>query len=216
MQFIEAAADGSKDFSAVKAGEVVILPAFGASVQEMRLLADRDVQIVDTTCPWVRCASLAGWAGKWTGTRASPARQLTPRRRLAACSWPGDAAQCPVPATTAIAPDAGRLGRRRALACLPSRSCTACPRLPALTCPHLPAVLLRPRPLPACSPAARCGTRWTTRRARGTPRSSTASGTTRRPSPPPPLPVRHRLPTHTRKQLLPAWPGLLWLLECLE
>lgn len=56
VQFIEAAEDGSKDFSGVKQGEVVILPAFGASVQEMRLLADREVQIVDTTCPWVRCA----------------------------------------------------------------------------------------------------------------------------------------------------------------
>ena len=43
-----------QDFSGVREGEVVILPAFGASVQEMRLLSDRKVQIVDTTCPWVR------------------------------------------------------------------------------------------------------------------------------------------------------------------
>jgi 4-hydroxy-3-methylbut-2-enyl diphosphate reductase len=54
VQFIEQGEDGEKDFSGVKEGEVVILPAFGASVQELRLLNDRRVQIVDTTCPWVR------------------------------------------------------------------------------------------------------------------------------------------------------------------
>ena len=44
---------GAKDFSGVSEGEVVILPAFGATVQEMQLLVERGCHIIDTTCPWV-------------------------------------------------------------------------------------------------------------------------------------------------------------------
>lgn len=45
--------DNQKDFSEIAQGDVVILPAFGASVQEMQRLNDLGCKIVDTTCPWV-------------------------------------------------------------------------------------------------------------------------------------------------------------------
>ncbi len=53
IRFIDQDSDGKKDFSEIKEGDVVLLPAFGASVQELDLLAAMNCQIVDTTCPWV-------------------------------------------------------------------------------------------------------------------------------------------------------------------
>ncbi|CAI7815636.1 unnamed protein product [Closterium sp. NIES-53] len=53
MSFIETRGDGSKDFSVVGDDNVVVLPAFGASLQEVTMFHDRNVQMVDTTCPWV-------------------------------------------------------------------------------------------------------------------------------------------------------------------
>lgn len=52
VDFIELV-NGEKDFSVVGHQDVVILPAFGASVSEMQLLNDKGCTIVDTTCPWV-------------------------------------------------------------------------------------------------------------------------------------------------------------------
>lgn len=53
VHFIPVNSHGTKDFSRVEQEDVVILPAFGASVQEMQLLSQKGTTIMDTTCPWV-------------------------------------------------------------------------------------------------------------------------------------------------------------------
>lgn len=55
VQFIEKK-DGDphqKNFDTVGEGDVVILPAFGASYEEMEYFDKKNVEVVDTTCPWV-------------------------------------------------------------------------------------------------------------------------------------------------------------------
>ncbi len=53
IDFLPLREDGTKDLERVNEGDVVILPAFGASVEEMHFLEDRKCEVVDTTCPWV-------------------------------------------------------------------------------------------------------------------------------------------------------------------
>jgi len=53
VNFIEKLDGGGKRFDAVQDNDVVILPAFGASLEEMDLFDKKNVEVVDTTCPWV-------------------------------------------------------------------------------------------------------------------------------------------------------------------
>ena len=52
IEFIEKD-DTGKRFEKVESGDVVILPAFGATLEEMQLMDQRGVTTIDTTCPWV-------------------------------------------------------------------------------------------------------------------------------------------------------------------
>ena len=51
--------EGREQFEVVNKGDIVILPAHGATVAEMLVLSDKNVQIVDITCSWVSKAPFA-------------------------------------------------------------------------------------------------------------------------------------------------------------
>jgi len=53
VNFIKKDEENIKDFSEIKEGDVVMLPAFGATLDEMKELDSKKVKVVDTTCPWV-------------------------------------------------------------------------------------------------------------------------------------------------------------------
>jgi 4-hydroxy-3-methylbut-2-enyl diphosphate reductase len=53
VQFIEKIGEGKKDFSTINDGDVVILPAFGASFEEMDMF-DKKVRTKEGVCVCVR------------------------------------------------------------------------------------------------------------------------------------------------------------------
>jgi len=69
VNFIQKGDDNSKDFSSIKEGDIVMLPAFGATLDEMKELDAKKVKVVDTTCPWV--------AKVWSTVHTHQVRGLT-------------------------------------------------------------------------------------------------------------------------------------------
>eukprot|EP00798_Chlamydomonas_sp_ICE-L_P015961 gene15961-22093_t len=86
-----------KDYSNIETGDVVIFPAFGATVQEMKLFRDKGVQMVDTTCPWVakestrsHCAEVKLFGDKGVQTTCPWVAKYSHEETVATASFAGD------------------------------------------------------------------------------------------------------------------------------
>ncbi|KAL1801857.1 hypothetical protein ACET3Z_030504 [Daucus carota] len=53
IEYLPKTKDSKKQYDAIEKGDVVMFPAHGVAVEEMMILSEKNVQIVDTTCPWV-------------------------------------------------------------------------------------------------------------------------------------------------------------------
>ena len=58
IEYLPKTKDSKKQYDAIEKGDVVMFPAHGVAVEEMIILSEKNVQIVDTPCPWVSKVSL--------------------------------------------------------------------------------------------------------------------------------------------------------------
>lgn len=53
MEYLPKNKESKKQYDVIDKGDVVMFPAHGVAVEEMMILSEKNVQLVDTTCPWV-------------------------------------------------------------------------------------------------------------------------------------------------------------------